>query len=153
MTKKPNITDISSGFSSNTQLNGNFQSLRNAFDNTLSLDGSTPNAMNADLDMNSNSLLNVNELHSGSLTLNGTLVVPTSFSTTVSFFPDNFTGNNLSVNFTLTYDPLVKSNTFIFIDGVYQNKNTYSITGKVLTFSEAPPTNSSIEVLTIRTTV
>lgn len=60
MAKKPNINNIASGFASNTQLNENFQSLRNGFDNTLSLDGSTPNAMQADFDMNGKSILNVN---------------------------------------------------------------------------------------------
>lgn len=60
MAKKPDINNIASGFASNTQLNENFQSLRDGFDNTLSLDGSTPNAMQADLDMNGKSILNVN---------------------------------------------------------------------------------------------
>jgi hypothetical protein len=153
MAKKPTLTTVSSGFNSTTTLNNNFIALRNAFDNTLSLDGSTPNAMNADLDMNFNDLLNVNELNAGSLTLNGTLVVPTSLSVAVSFFPENFTGNGSTVAFTLTYDPLSENNTFVFIDGVYQNKNTYSLSAKVLTFSEAPPVSSSIEILTVRTTV
>lgn len=62
MAKKPSVTTITSGYASNTQLNGNFAALRNAFDNTLSLDGSTPNAMGADLDLNSNDILNVNAL-------------------------------------------------------------------------------------------
>ena len=153
MAKRPSITTLTSGFNSTTTLNNNFTALRNAFDNTLSLDGSTPNAMNADLDMNSNDLLNVGELDAESLTLNGTLVVPTSLSIAVSFFPDNYTGDGSDVDFTLTYDPLVKNNTFVYIDGTYQNKNTYSLVGKVLTFSEAPPLNASIEVMTVRTTV
>lgn len=153
MAKKPTTTTVASGFYSTTTLNNNFTALRDAFDNTLSLDGSTPNAMNADLDMNSNDILNVGELDAASLTLNGTLVVPTSLSVAVSFFPDNYTGNNSTVAFTLTYDPLTENNTFVYIDGIYQNKNTYSLTGKVLTFSEAPPLNASIEVMTVRTTV
>lgn len=62
MAKKPSVTTITSGYASNTQLNANFTALRNAFDNTLSLDGSTPNAMLADLDLNNNDLLNVNAI-------------------------------------------------------------------------------------------
>lgn len=34
----------------------------------------------------------------------------------------------------------------IFINGVYQNKSTYSVTGSTLTFSEAPPLTSKIEI-------
>jgi hypothetical protein len=61
MAKKPTISTISSGYASNTQLNNNFSALRTGFDNTLSLDGSTPNAMNADLDMNGNNILNASQ--------------------------------------------------------------------------------------------
>jgi hypothetical protein len=62
MAKKPSITTISSGYASTTTLNANFEALKEAFDNTLSLDGSTPNSMNADLDMNSNDILNASRI-------------------------------------------------------------------------------------------
>lgn len=62
MAKLPTITTITSGYASNTQLNSNFQNLRDEFANTLSLDGSTPNAMSGDLDMAGNDILNVNTL-------------------------------------------------------------------------------------------
>jgi hypothetical protein len=35
----------------------------------------------------------------------------------------------------------------IYINGVYQNKNTYTIAGGNVTFSEAPPFTSVIEFL------
>lgn len=63
MTKRPNVTTIQSGYYSTGQLNNNFTNIANQFDNTLSLDGSTPNAMQADLDLNGNDLLNVNTLY------------------------------------------------------------------------------------------
>jgi hypothetical protein len=63
MAKKPTLTTISSGYASTTTLNNNFDELRDAFDNTLSLDGSTPNAMQADLDLNNNDLLNVGDIY------------------------------------------------------------------------------------------
>lgn len=71
MSKKPTITTVSSGFAANTQINGNFTALRDAFDNTLSLDGSTPNAMNADIDLNGNDVLNVNLLEAQAITVAG----------------------------------------------------------------------------------
>lgn len=58
----------------------------------------------------------------------------------------NFTGNGSAVAFTLSNAPYSENSTNVYINGVYQQKNTYSFTGAVLTFSEAPPTNSSIEV-------
>jgi len=57
MTKKPTVTTLQSGFNSTETLNANFEALRDGFDNTLSLDGSTPNAMEADLDLNGNNLI------------------------------------------------------------------------------------------------
>ena len=57
MAKKPTVTTLQSGFNSTETLNANFEALRDGFENTLSLDGSTPNAMEADLDLNGNNLI------------------------------------------------------------------------------------------------
>ena len=59
----------------------------------------------------------------------------------------NFTGTGSAVNFTLSSSPVNENNTFVYINGVYQNKNTYSVSGTTLTFSEAPPFSSTIEVM------
>jgi hypothetical protein len=80
MAKAPSLTTITSGYASNTQLNNNFDAIEAAFENTLSLDGSTPNALNADLDMNSKDILNVNEVDTSYLRINGQLVVPTDYA-------------------------------------------------------------------------
>lgn len=45
--------------SAETAINGNFDTLETAFDNTLSRDGTSPNTMGADLDMNSKRILNL----------------------------------------------------------------------------------------------
>jgi hypothetical protein len=58
----------------------------------------------------------------------------------------NFTGNGSTVAFTLASAPAGENATNVYINGVYQQKNTYSIAGAVLTFSEAPPVTSTIEV-------
>ena len=63
MAKQPTLNTISSGYASQSQLNENFTNIQTAFDNTLSLDGSTPNAMQADLDLNDYDLLNVRAIH------------------------------------------------------------------------------------------
>lgn len=63
MAKKPNISSVSTGYQATDTINDNFNNLRNGFDNTLSLDGSIPNAMNADLDMNGNSIMNADGLY------------------------------------------------------------------------------------------
>ena len=58
----------------------------------------------------------------------------------------NFTGNGSTVAFTLASAPAGENATNVYINGVYQQKNTYSVAGAALTFSEAPPVTSTIEV-------
>jgi hypothetical protein len=58
----------------------------------------------------------------------------------------NFTGTGSQVNFTLASNPASENSTQIYINGVYQQKNTYSVAGAVITFSQAPPITSTIEV-------
>jgi hypothetical protein len=64
-----------------------------------------------------------------------------------SYQVQNFTGNGVTVAFTLTTASLGENFTFVYINGVYQQKNTYTVSGTTLTFSEAPPITSSIEVM------
>tara|TARA_Y100000015_G_C2330164_1_gene60819 strand:+ start:58 stop:351 length:294 start_codon:yes stop_codon:yes gene_type:complete len=63
MAKAATINTITSGYASQTQLNENFENINNRLNNTLSLDGSLPNAMNANLDLNNNDLLNVKAIY------------------------------------------------------------------------------------------
>lgn len=58
----------------------------------------------------------------------------------------NATGNGSQVNFSLATTPVSENTTNIFIDGVYQQKNTYSLANVIVTFSEAPPFNSTVEI-------
>lgn len=82
MSKRPHISDIVSGYASASVLNDNFVNIMGGFDNTVSLDGSSPNAMQADFDLNSFDLLNGRYLYGDRLYLNGTRV------TSVSSTPD-----------------------------------------------------------------
>jgi hypothetical protein len=60
---------------------------------------------------------------------------------------DNFTGTGSQTVFTLSSASLGENFTFVYINGVYQQKNTYTVSGVTLTFSQAPPITSSIEVM------
>jgi len=59
---------------------------------------------------------------------------------------DTFTGNGSTTAFTLTDTITAKEFLQIAIDGVMQAVATYSVSGTTLTFTEAPPLNSGIEV-------
>jgi hypothetical protein len=152
MAKKPDITTIASGYYSRQALNTNFENLQAGFDNTLSLDGSTPNAMGADLDMNSNDILNASLVDTDTLKLNGTLVGVGGLSAAGATLSSiSHTGNGSTVAFSTGYQAFITDNTQVYIDGVYQNKTGYSISGTTLTFSEAPPLNAAIEIVVART--
>jgi hypothetical protein len=61
----------------------------------------------------------------------------------------NFTGNGSTTVFTLGIEPGSENNTQVYIDGVYQEKGTYTVSGTTLTFSQAPPNLSGIEVMVL----
>lgn len=146
MAKRPTTTTVASGFYSTTTLNNNFTALRDAFDNTLSLDGSTPNAMNADLDMNSNDILNVGEIDVQGLTIDGVAVYPGSTQLATTYATQSYTGNGSTVTYAMGFNPSTKANVDVYIDGVYQNQDAFNISGTNLTFTAAPPLNSAIEI-------
>ena len=61
---------------------------------------------------------------------------------------DSFNGTGAQTAFTLSGDPGSENNTQVFVSGVYQEKDTYSVSGTTLTFSAAPPAGTSnIEVV------
>ncbi len=64
-----------------------------------------------------------------------------------SYQIDNFTGTGSQTVFTLSAISFGENFTFVYINGVYQNKNTYTVSGTTLTFSQAPPFTSIIEVM------
>lgn len=56
---KLTLTTIATGYGSVDALNANFDAIETAIENTLSRDGTSPNTMSANLDMNSNRILNL----------------------------------------------------------------------------------------------
>jgi hypothetical protein len=54
----------------------------------------------------------------------------------------NYTGNGSTVAYAVS--GIVVD---VYINGVYQNRNTYSVANGTLTFSQAPPITSIIEIL------
>jgi parallel beta-helix repeat protein len=70
-----------------------------------------------------------------------------------SVVKNDFIGDGVEVDFTLSSAPSTILATNVFINGVYQEKDSYGLSGNVITFSIAPPLNSSIEVMTNETGV
>lgn len=68
-------------------------------------------------------------------------------ATTGSVTVQDQTGDGTTVSFGMGASPNTKNATNVYIDGVYQEKDTYSISGSTITFSEAPPLNAGIEIV------
>jgi hypothetical protein len=59
-----------------------------------------------------------------------------------AFAAANYTGNGSTVGYAVSGNVAA-----VYINGVYQNRNTYSVASGTLTFSQAPPFTSLIEIL------
>jgi hypothetical protein len=57
----------------------------------------------------------------------------------------NGTGNGVLTTFSMPTTPISVLQSNIYINGVYQNKNSYTLAGSVFTFTQAPPLTSVIE--------
>ena len=68
--------------------------------------------------------------------------------TSATFAIDSFNGDNSTVNFTLREAPVTTASILVFVGGIRQHTDTYSLSGTTITFSEAPPTGTNnIQVL------
>ena len=81
---------------------------------------------------------------------NGTAIEVVHFDAAeyTSLASNQFTGTGSQTAFTLTQANVNEDSSFVFIQGVYQEKSTYSISGSTLTFTTAPINGYTIEVIT-----
>lgn len=61
-------------------INNNFAAVETALEKTLSRDGTSPNTMTADLDLNGNDLLNVDNLNANTVTIGGSSITTAGFA-------------------------------------------------------------------------
>ena len=104
---KLTLTDIESGYASVAALNANFTAIETALENTLSRDGTTPNQVEADIDMNGKSLLNMSSfdatsISTNTLTIGGDIVVPTDLAVSALPVQTGFAGGVLTTDGTNT---------------------------------------------------
>ena len=85
---KIDLTDMAGGYQSATAYNANNVLIETAMENTLSRDGTTPNTMQADLDMNSYALNNVTTVNATAVLINGVAVDGTAPTSTTAALAD-----------------------------------------------------------------
>jgi len=72
------IANISADYGATASINTAFDDIETAFENTLSRDGTSPNAMSAEIDMGTNDLNNVKTITAQTVVANGQSLVPSS---------------------------------------------------------------------------
>lgn len=73
-----------------------------------------------------------------------------SAASAVSTTVDRFSGTGAQTAFTLSVSPSSEEPTIVFVDGVYIQKNAYTVSGNILTFAVAPASGTNnIEVNTL----
>ena len=65
------------------------------------------------------------------------------------FNKNNFVGTGSQTAFTLTTTVTEENMTFVFLEGIYQDKSTYTISGTTLTFATAPQSGYNVEVMVL----
>ena len=69
-------------------------------------------------------------------------------SGTFTTYIDRFTGNGSQTQFTLSTTPDTENQTMVYLNGVYQNKDTYSISGANVVLTGVATANDTLEVTT-----
>lgn len=95
---KVELTPVTSGYNLST-LNNNFQEVENELNNKVLYrehEAGEPNHMSVTLDMNSNDIINVNELHTKELFLDGSQVFPTELASDIALDELNDFKDNLA---------------------------------------------------------
>ena len=85
---KVTLQDVTAGFGSASQTNENYDLIEAGFEKALFRDGTGPNQMEADLDMNDNDILNAKDVYTANLYLNGVRVPQTTVENLDDIFFD-----------------------------------------------------------------
>ncbi len=134
---KLTLSTIGSRYGSIDALNANFDAIEAAIENTLSRDGTSPNAMEAALNMDGYDILNARTVNTTGLRLNGVPVTPSLLSYT-GLVKERQTALAGQTAFTLTEVVYVPGtgNLTVYVNGVYQDETAYTQTStSVVTFA------------------
>lgn len=131
---KLTLTEIVSGFGSKQALNGNFDDIEAAIENTLSRDGTTPNTMEADLDMNGNEIINASVVDAEMFKVSGNEIVPSNLgiAPTLQTWTPVLTNGSDDVAVTETIGNYVKLGPLVFITGSVQFTEVQILASDVL---------------------
>jgi hypothetical protein len=151
---KLTLTTIGSRYGSIDALNNNFDAIETALENTLSRDGTGPNNMDANFDMDSNRIINLSDglNNADAVTvkqLNGALQGVASGNIVKLREIATATAGQTIFNLSgLTYTP-ASNNLSIFINGIKQRLTSAYVEtdNNTITFTEAVPVTAVVEFI------
>lgn len=145
---KITLQDVTSGFQAALKIKSNFDLISDHLNNKVlyrdNVSGE-PNTLENDIDTNGFRLLNSPEpLENSHLTTKYYVdkAISDNSGTAVAFSDfrfDLFEADGVTTTFTLTSNPMLEANTNVFVDGVFQSPDTYSLSNSQIIFSTAPP--------------
>lgn len=131
------IESLANSASARQVLNDNFTEIEAFADNTLSRDGSTPNQMEADIDLNENDLLNVNRIDASEFYRDGVLLEQSVAYGNKLY--DLFSGTGAQTDFPLQIHPGSLGNLEVSVGGDVKRPGLdYNFNGTTLIFTVAP---------------
>lgn len=134
----PDIGSLANNASARQAINDNFAAIEEAFENTVSRDGTLPNQMEADLDLNGNDLLNVRRIDASEYYQNG--ITWEQRVTYGEVNADLFNGDGVQVSFPLSENPGSIGNLDVSIGGSTKRPGEdYVLDGQNIRFIVAPP--------------
>lgn len=152
----PDIGSLSNASSARQTINQNFADLEAAIDNTLSRDGTTPNQMEAELDLNDHKVINVADPVEDTDAVNLRSVKPLVDAYTSQIAQliiegtarvDRFVATAAQTVFNLTDTPGTSKSTIVTDNGIMLIPDIdYSVVGKVLTFNSGRANGNEIVV-------
>ncbi len=125
---------IASRYGSIDGLNDNFDRIETALENTLSRDGTAPNAMEAALDMNGNAILNAGAVYTSNLVLNGNSIVAGNAFNIAGFAVFPFTATAGQTSFSVSPATLAPSSYVkVYVNGIKLKATEVSFLGSTVT--------------------
>lgn len=125
---------IASRYGSVDGLNDNFDRIETAVENTLSRDGTGPNAMGAALDMNGNAILNAGAVYTSNLVLNGNSVSIGDTFNIAGFAVFPFTATAGQTSFSVSPASLAASSYVkVYVNGIKLKATEVSFAGSTVT--------------------
>lgn len=127
---KLTLNTIGSRYGSIDALNDNFNAIEAAIENTFSLDGTSPNALTTDLDVNGQDILNIGEANMDTLRINGVLVEPTIGVTAGTVFQTyEYTATAGQTSFSVSPATPYNASIVVIVNGLQLSPAEVSVSG------------------------